>query len=260
VKEECIIQPSTKSFDNSDTLKRNSSAENDIAVSVMESGGYDQDTSAEEYGLIRLPSVGVNTDRTVPGVCTICLCAYEDGDEISWSTEETCQHAFHTDCIIPWLAKKEEPRCPVCRQEFCPAAVVSEDTFNIDLDRENSFLQSFSHALAMSQLYRPYPSESTRSYEQTRNAITLQLASLALENQARLEQTAIASPITSENNTSTTTEVAQDTSSNHENTNATTTETTVTASDSQSSVGETNTPSTNTNNSNDSVLPQVLQH
>jgi Ring finger domain len=147
--------------------------------------------------IIQLPSIGVNTDRTISGVCTICLCPYEDGDQISWSTEESCQHAFHTDCIIPWLAKKEEPRCPVCRQEFCATPNVShvDDTaFDFDLERENSFLQSFSQALAMSQLYRPYPSESANSYEQTRNAITLQLATLALENQVRLEQQTAAPP------------------------------------------------------------------
>ena len=150
--------------------------------------------------IIQLPSIGINTDRTISGVCTICLCPYEDGDQISWSTEESCQHAFHTDCIIPWLAKKEEPKCPVCRQEFCATPNVShvDDTaFNFDLERENSFLHSFSQALVMSQLYRPYPSDaSSNSYEQTRNAITLQLATLALENQVRLEQQTAATPST----------------------------------------------------------------
>ena len=141
--------------------------------------------------IIQLPAIGINTDRTIAGVCTICLCPYEDGDQITWSTEKQCQHAFHTDCIIPWLAKKEEPKCPICRQEFCAAPNVSqvdEAAFDIDLERENSFLHSFSQALAMSQLYRPYAAESPNNYEHARNAFTLQLATLALENQVRLEQ------------------------------------------------------------------------
>ena len=159
------------------------------------------DTMDDSGQMIQLPSIGINTDRTISGVCTICLCPYEDGDQISWSTEESCQHAFHTDCIIPWLAKKEEPKCPICRQEFCATPNVShmeDSAFDFDLERENSFLHSFSQALAMSQLYRPYPSESSNSYEQTRNAITLQLATLALENQVRLEQqSAVATPMSS---------------------------------------------------------------
>ena len=60
-----------------------------------------------------------NANRTVPGGCAICLCAYEAGDSVSWSKEGGCLHAFHTDCIVPWLAKKTEPICPCCRRQFC---------------------------------------------------------------------------------------------------------------------------------------------
>jgi Ring finger domain len=143
--------------------------------------------------IVQLPKIGINTDRAIAGVCTICLCPYEGGDQVTWSTEKECQHAFHTDCIIPWLAKKEEPKCPVCRQEFCATPNVShvDDTaFAIDLERENSFLHTFSQALAMSQLYRPYASESSNDLEQARSVLTLQLATLALENHVRLEQQA----------------------------------------------------------------------
>ena len=156
----------------------------DAAAVAMENGEVDY---TEDCGIVRIPMVdGVSASRAVPGVCTICLCAYEDGDQITWSTEASCQHAFHTECIIQWLAKKEEPRCPVCRQEFCPAAIVNTgESFNVDLERENTFLQSFSHALALSQLYRPYNSEPSTNYDPTRRAaITIQLANLAMENQA----------------------------------------------------------------------------
>lgn len=191
IKAEHIVIP-PKLNDNPDSSLQQSSADESAAAAALVEVDLENCDAMDDAGqIIQLPSIGVNTDRAVAGVCTICLCPYEDGDQISWSTEASCQHAFHTDCIIPWLAKKEEPRCPICRQEFCPTPIVSqvEDAaFDIDLERENSFLHSFSQALAMSQLYRPYPSESANTYEQTRNAITLQLATLALENQVRLEQ------------------------------------------------------------------------
>jgi len=60
-----------------------------------------------------------NGSRNVPAACAICLCPYEDGDSVTWSPREQCQHAFHTECIVPWLAKKDEALCPCCRQEFC---------------------------------------------------------------------------------------------------------------------------------------------
>jgi hypothetical protein len=62
----------------------------------------------------------VNANRTVPGVCAICLCEYEANDEVTWSKETGCQHAFHQDCIVPWLAKKNDaqPKCPCCRQVY----------------------------------------------------------------------------------------------------------------------------------------------
>mgnify|MGYP005855500459 CR=1 FL=1 len=33
---------------------------------------------------------------------------------------------YPTRCIIPWLAKTEEPKCPCCRQDFCDAVSTSQ--------------------------------------------------------------------------------------------------------------------------------------
>jgi Ring finger domain len=84
---------------------------------------------------IRLPSddqaaVTATTSRLVPAVCTICLGAYQVDESVSWSsssptsTAVACIHAFHSDCIVAWLAKKNDASCPVCRQEFCAPALL----------------------------------------------------------------------------------------------------------------------------------------
>lgn len=51
-----------------------------------------------------------------PRTCPICCDDYVKGDDIAWSKNEVCCHAFHTDCIVPWLMEHEE--CPMCRCDY----------------------------------------------------------------------------------------------------------------------------------------------
>lgn len=48
--------------------------------------------------------------------CNICLEEYKIGEEIAWSRNEMCHHAFHKSCIIEWLIKHQD--CPVCRNKY----------------------------------------------------------------------------------------------------------------------------------------------
>ncbi|KAM7282645.1 E3 ubiquitin-protein ligase RNF181 isoform X2 [Ixodes scapularis] len=45
--------------------------------------------------------------------CPVCLKDYSPGETV---TEIACSHAFHKDCIIPWLTRINT--CPVCRYEL----------------------------------------------------------------------------------------------------------------------------------------------
>lgn len=48
--------------------------------------------------------------------CSICLSDYQIGDEICWSPNSRCSHAFHKECIAEWLMKRDD--CPCCRHNY----------------------------------------------------------------------------------------------------------------------------------------------
>lgn len=51
-----------------------------------------------------------------PRICPICCEEYETGDDIAWSKNEECCHAYHTYCILPWLMDHSD--CPMCRNDY----------------------------------------------------------------------------------------------------------------------------------------------
>mmetsp|Transcript_20086 Transcript_20086/g.31026 ORF Transcript_20086/g.31026 Transcript_20086/m.31026 type:complete len:345 (+) Transcript_20086:332-1366(+) len=67
--------------------------------------------------------------RVISGVCTICICPYEVDERVTWSTNESCSHAFHEECILLWLGKGKK-RCPVCRNYFCPTLHLNKEEVN----------------------------------------------------------------------------------------------------------------------------------
>mmetsp|Transcript_9958 Transcript_9958/g.18698 ORF Transcript_9958/g.18698 Transcript_9958/m.18698 type:complete len:276 (-) Transcript_9958:70-897(-) len=51
-----------------------------------------------------------------PKSCSICMSRYKEGDEICWSRNEKCYHAFHLTCMLEWLLKHND--CPLCRRNY----------------------------------------------------------------------------------------------------------------------------------------------
>jgi hypothetical protein len=44
--------------------------------------------------------------------CSICIDEFENGERIRLLPR--CGHAFHTDCILPWLCERQGC-CPLCK-------------------------------------------------------------------------------------------------------------------------------------------------
>ena len=60
-------------------------------------------------------------DRLVPNCCAVCLASYEKGDDVVWSKNENCCHAFHEGCVTDWLTGPKmqvSNPCPCCRCIF----------------------------------------------------------------------------------------------------------------------------------------------
>lgn len=52
-----------------------------------------------------------------PQTCAICYEDYKKGDDVAWSKNEECHHAYHVDCILEWLMLDHD-ECPQCRAKF----------------------------------------------------------------------------------------------------------------------------------------------
>jgi len=56
------------------------------------------------------------TNRLLSEACNICLGDYEEGEDICWSYNKECTHAFHKSCITKWLETHDV--CPCCRLPY----------------------------------------------------------------------------------------------------------------------------------------------
>lgn len=86
--------------------------------------------------------------RQVPIFCSICLSEFNLHQQICWSSNPECTHAFHSDCMVQWLValgrkhstmkrftlnpterqllEHYELQCPCCRQEFIKSAFIEK--------------------------------------------------------------------------------------------------------------------------------------
>ena len=69
-----------------------------------------------------------DASQTEQHSCPICLKDYHIDDEICWSPNRNCNHAFHRECIEAWLLHHEN--CPMCRQNYCNSSRIPPISVN----------------------------------------------------------------------------------------------------------------------------------
>jgi len=69
--------------------------------------------------MISSPSLRMSSTSTPiysPKTCAICLEKYKVNDDICWSKNKKCVHAFHFNCMLGWLMDNDD--CPMCREDY----------------------------------------------------------------------------------------------------------------------------------------------
>lgn len=69
----------------------------------------------DENFVNQLQSTEYHQNECIEDVCSICLDQFEEGTKIIILP---CKHAFHPDCLSPWL--KIHSECPSCRHKLPP--------------------------------------------------------------------------------------------------------------------------------------------
>lgn len=78
-----------------------------------------QNVNNQENDQLESGGTGSENDENVTSqpMCSICLNSFHIGEKVSWARHNTaCCHAYHPDCILPWL--NEHSNCPCCREMF----------------------------------------------------------------------------------------------------------------------------------------------
>ena len=109
-----VVLEQESNEDDEDSTNQNIALKDDI---------FEQETlrSIREVGNLTVSQTQTTSSSSLysPKTCPICLIKYKTGDEIAWSKNEGCYHAYHFECIEVWLMNHDN--CPICRRDYLVA-------------------------------------------------------------------------------------------------------------------------------------------
>eukprot|EP00978_Attheya_sp_CCMP212_P016629 scaffold43737_cov44-Attheya_sp.AAC.1 len=118
-------------------LQDDPDAEQDIDVEIGQTNSAGDQSLASQNAS---GSLVLTCGRSIPNCCAVCLSAYEVDDNVVWSCNPMCQHAFHQECVLEWLIKMQDGTpCPCCRQEFTDLASQEETPKDVEGSSVRSF-------------------------------------------------------------------------------------------------------------------------
>jgi hypothetical protein len=106
--------------DEMDTCPSDKPSQDDGGTAIQSIDQERFDSLEVELGEVQL--MRKNSPLSIPILCPICLDCYKQGDTVIVSSNVSCTHGFHQECILDYLvqhAPGSNP-CPCCRQEFLP--------------------------------------------------------------------------------------------------------------------------------------------
>ena len=143
-----IPDQSQSSTSNDRTGRFDNGADEEERFILIPEPGLSYCSSIDETGANENPNLASNNTtsgeilniprskmRRVAIECPICLCDYQVGSDIVWSSNPQCEHVYHKSCIEQWLMKgRDGPLCPCCRRDFVidPLDSMSEEMGDLE--------------------------------------------------------------------------------------------------------------------------------
>ena len=92
-------------------------------LNASEDGDDNGSFEDDDNGMLVLPQDKRLAPQTqyVSRTCAICLECYKSGEQVAWSCNTQCRHAFHLQCIVAYFCVGVKGKynfpCPTCRRQ-----------------------------------------------------------------------------------------------------------------------------------------------
>jgi hypothetical protein len=107
-----------------------------VNTNTNTSADADEEQAVLEAASLDTVSLETTVYTTCCTCCSICIDEFEDGEPIRLLPR--CKHAFHTECIMPWLTERQGC-CPLCKASVLePEGGEDETSDDVSVDEEHN--------------------------------------------------------------------------------------------------------------------------